>query len=399
MPKKRIRMKKIEEIHFLQNSIKVSRGESDSIDKVCINDVCAVLKRSLFIKDGTALRKCPSAMILNESQPKEIFADFSEVVKFIRWMASGSKIIESVCRDLLELLQRSKVIPGVKGEAIDKHTEENTMPSEQVIVFEYASNKFTMKMSDGRYMVNATEMARPFEKRPTVWLKLAETVQFRQALVDDGVFRNIESQIITTRGPLGATWLDIHLWVQFAQWLSPAFAAWCSKKFVPLMKDGHVSVGDDPAAGASSHREVRHEAPDLTNHQYLPVPANYEEALTVIETQHSIISKNREFIKQNNHKYRHYEETIELREWFSTTMIANELGVSAIRLNLFLMDEGVQERKREEWVITAQYRHLRDIHIYEWLNHKTKYVNKYKIDSWTPEGREYIIELWKKENG
>lgn len=133
--------------------------------------------------------------------------------------------------------------------------------------------------------------------------------------------------------------------------------------------------------------------------QVQPLPANYEDALALIESQQQTIRTQNEFISSNRYKYEHYRQTIEDREWFSTTMIANELGISAISLNLFLMEEGVQRRVRDEWVIEAQYRHLRDIHIYEWYNHRTRYTNKYKIDGWTPHGREYIVELWTKRNG
>jgi phage antirepressor YoqD-like protein len=251
-----------------------------------------------------------------------------------------------------------------------------------------------MPMRDGRYRVNATERARPFEKRPTVWLKLTETHKLRRALADDGICRSVEGQVITTRGPMGATWLEIHLWTQFAQWLSPAFASWCSARLVTMMR-GETA---DESPDVQNEREQNDLMPVRTE-SFLPLPANYEEALSVIDLQQETIQQQNESLRLNRHKVRHYEETIETREWFSTTMIANELGVSAVRLNHFLSDEGLQHRVRDEWVIDPRFRHLRDIHFYEWFNHKTNYTNKYKIDSWTPAGREYILELWKKNNG
>lgn len=394
-------MNKVEELRFLQSLIKICRDEEGGIEKICINDVCATLKRMLFLKDGTVIRKCPSVTIVYEDMPKELFADFGEVVEFVKWVAAGSKILEPTCRELLESLQKSRLVPVVgrlKPQPAPAPDAEPMPQPEELIVLEYAGNPFTMKMSDGRYMVNATEMARPFEKRPTVWLKLAETLKLRQTLVDDGAFDDIENQVIATRGPYGATWLEIHLWVQFAQWLSPAFASWCSKKLVSLLRGGSVDLANEPSADSQSARQPRYDDLSVADSSFLPVPASYEEALTVIEKQQDTIHRQKEFLKLNKHKFQHYEETVETRQWFSTTMIANELGISAIKLNLFLMDEDVQDKIREEWVIAPEYRHLRDIHIYEWFNHKTNYTNKYKIDSWTPQGREYIVELWKKKN-
>ncbi|MDR2890344.1 MAG: hypothetical protein LBV18_01865 [Alistipes sp.] len=54
-------MNRIEDIRFLQEPMKVCRGSDGDIGKVCVNDVCRVMKRVSFIGDGTAARKCPSA--------------------------------------------------------------------------------------------------------------------------------------------------------------------------------------------------------------------------------------------------------------------------------------------------------------------------------------------------
>lgn len=392
-------MNSLAEVCFRQQPIKFTTNNTVGIEKVCINDICLVLKRNLFLKDGTAIHRCPSATILDESHPRELYADFEEVLKFIEWMCAESKILAPSGRKLMELLHGARLESAAASEpAIDPPVQTQ---EQEIMELEYSGNKFTMKMHDGRYMVNATEMARPFDKRPNVWLKMVEAVKLRQVLVDDGVCRNLDSQIITTRGPHGATWLEIHLWVHFAQWLSPAFASWCSKKIVPLMKNGHVNFTDESVndTGARSSRPPHYDDSDFAEESFLPVPENYETALAVIENQKDTILKQREFIRHNKHKFEYYDQTVESREWFTTTMIAHEIGISAVKLNIFLMDENIQVKNDGVWSIKREYRHLRDYHFYEWYNYKTKYLNKYKIDSWTPEGREYIIELWKKVNG
>ena len=348
------------------------------------------MKRLSYIVDGTAMRKCPSTSILDMSRPKELYTVFDEAIGFITWITAGSKILGSTGRELLEILHSYRM---AEVPMHDDTTEEDEN-GDEVTVFEYSGHQFTMKMTDGRYMVNATEMARPFEKRPTTWLKLAETVKLRQALTADGICRDTEGQVLSSRGPFGATWLEIHLCIQFAQWLSPEFATWCSRKLVSLMKDSTIEHTAKPRKPKTAYEDIAE-----NSNTFLPVPTSYEEALSVIDKQRETINKQGEFLRENKHKFEHYEETIEIREWFCPTMIANELGVSVIKLNQFLADEGVQTKIRDEWVIDQSYRHLRDIHIYEWFNHKTNYTNKYKIDGWTPAGREFIIELWKQKNG
>ena len=392
-------MSMVEEIRFLQRPVKVSRDETGGIAKICINDICLVLKRALFLKDGTARRKCPSAAMLDQSQPEELYADFDELTGFVKWIAAGSKLLAPVCRSLLETLQQVRIVPVAPGADPAEQPGEIDGHNDEVILLEYSGSKFSMKVSGGRYMVNATEMAKLFDKRPTVWLKLAETVRLRQALVDDGVFKDTESQVMTSRGPYGATWLEIHLWVQFAQWLSPAFAAWCSQKTVSLMQDGRTSMPADYTGDSGVWHKSYNGDRAFSDNLFLPVPATYEEALAVIETQKNTIDRQRDFIVQNQHKHEHYDITVDGREWFNTTMIAIELGVSPIKLNLFLMDENVQHKADGQWVIAREYKHLRCVYPYAWYNHKTKYTNVYKIDAWNPQGREYIISLWKKENG
>lgn len=383
-------MNHIDSIPFRQHMIRVSRTPQGDIGKVCVNDLCTALNRSLLVHDGTALRKCPSLEILDAEHPRNLYASLDESVRFVQWMARGSKLLRERSLELLQTLQKARNISALESSGVERAAD--AVP-QNTFALEYAGNGFTVRLDNDRYMVNATEMARPFGKRPAVWLKLVETIRLRQTLVGNGTLPDQQSQIITSRGPSGATWLEIHLCMQFAEWLSPPFGAWCREKLVSLLQNGNIPL--DEQQRTSEPKQII----AYTVEQVQPLPANYEDALALIESQQQTIRTQNEFISSNRYKYEHYRQTIEDREWFSTTMIANELGISAISLNLFLMEEGVQRRVRDEWVIEPQYRHLRDIHIYEWYNHRTRYTNKYKIDGWTPHGREYIVELWTKRNG
>lgn len=383
-------MNSIGTIDFEGKPIKVIASEPHtSFDKLCINDLCDLLKRRSFIEDGTAIRRCPSAEILDEDHPQDLYTEFDEAIAFIRWMCDESKILAIKGRRLLKFLQQSRM-----PHAIGRSADSGSQQAQEDMALEYSGNKFSMRTIDGRYMVNATEMARPFDKRPGVWLKTLEAQRLRQELVDNGISSSLGSQVFATRGSQGATWLEVHLWVQFAQWLSPAFASWCSKKIVILMREGRVPL-DEKESGPDFHGVNN----DATETMQPSLPEDYETALTVIASQSSTIQQQQQFIRLNKHKCEHYDETIESRTWFSTTMIAHELNITAIQLNQFLMEQNIQRKIDGIWVVSKEYSHLRDVHYYEWYNHRTRYTNKYKMDGWTHEGREYIIELWKKING
>ncbi len=82
---------------------------------------------------------------------------------------------------------------------------------------------------------NATEMAKPFKKRPNDWLALVEAQEYIDALVtlsggseENSITRNPGNYfglVIARRGSkYGGTWFHNDLGIAFARWLSPVFA-------------------------------------------------------------------------------------------------------------------------------------------------------------------------------
>jgi hypothetical protein len=73
--------------------------------------------------------------------------------------------------------------------------------------------------------MNATEMAKPFGKQVSDWLRLNSTKQFLRALMTvRGIPRSADFQIVT-RGGNGqqGTWLIREVAIEFACWLDPKF--------------------------------------------------------------------------------------------------------------------------------------------------------------------------------
>ena len=88
-------------------------------------------------------------------------------------------------------------------------------------------------------MVNATEMAKPFGKRPAKWLELPSTKEFLMTLQ---TIRKSDSFIRTVEGKKGGTWMHEDVALEFARWLSPAFAIWCNDRIKELLMKGTVST-------------------------------------------------------------------------------------------------------------------------------------------------------------
>lgn len=110
-------------------------------------------------------------------------------------------------------------------------------------IFSFHGSNVTFKNEDGTVMVNATEMAKHFGKRPSKWLELPSTKAFLNALTDVRKLDN--GGIQTDRGGAtggGATWMHEDVAIEFARWLSPMFAIWCNDRIKELITTGQTSL-------------------------------------------------------------------------------------------------------------------------------------------------------------
>ena len=126
-------------------------------------------------------------------------------------------------------------------------------------IFNYGDTAVTFRTVDGLLMVNATQMAKPFKKRVSAWLRLPSTRAFILALIDmrsqNSVMRKSHNDKHTplyikelkTNGLLygktggrggGSTYLHEDIAIEFARWLSPSFAVWCNDRIKELFRQG-----------------------------------------------------------------------------------------------------------------------------------------------------------------
>lgn len=121
-----------------------------------------------------------------------------------------------------------------------------------VSIFNYNGVPITFDRGND-ILINATEMARPFNKRPAKWLELPGTQDFLGSLMDIRALNNQEFSSVrlsdTSNNPFvktimgspsngGGTWMHEDVALEFARWLSPTFAIWCNDRIKELMKFG-----------------------------------------------------------------------------------------------------------------------------------------------------------------
>lgn len=110
-------------------------------------------------------------------------------------------------------------------------------------VFSYDNNPITFQIGEAM-MVNATEMAKPFGKRPAKWLELPTTKNFLAKLAE--VRKSDNGFVVTVKGgndrTAQGTWLHEDVALEFARWLSPSFAIWCNDRIKELMRYGMTAT-------------------------------------------------------------------------------------------------------------------------------------------------------------
>lgn len=108
-------------------------------------------------------------------------------------------------------------------------------------IFQYHGNPISFHKGDN-LMVNATQMAKPFNKSPKDFLKTEQSKRFIEALSE--VKKILSSDLVkVTYGNNGGTWMHEDVALEFARWLSPAFAIWCNDRIKELLMNGTVSTG------------------------------------------------------------------------------------------------------------------------------------------------------------
>ena len=91
-------------------------------------------------------------------------------------------------------------------------------------------------------MVNATEMAKSFDKRPVDWLQNQSTIAFLNELSKVRKSTLTDLVQVTKGGNNPGTWMHEDVALEFARWLSPAFAIWCNDRIKELMKYGMTAT-------------------------------------------------------------------------------------------------------------------------------------------------------------
>lgn len=109
-------------------------------------------------------------------------------------------------------------------------------------LFNYNGNNVSFRKESANVFINATEMAKPFGKRPIDYLQNQQTQEFINELSKVRKSTLADLVQVTKGGNNAGTWMHEDVAIEFARWLNPAFAIWCNDRIKELMKLGFTAT-------------------------------------------------------------------------------------------------------------------------------------------------------------
>lgn len=116
-----------------------------------------------------------------------------------------------------------------------------------ITTYSYEGSPIAFERGAG-VMINATQMAKRFGKTPKDWLRNQQSEEFISTL--SAVRQICLSQLVQVRKGNSSnfeqgTWMHEDVAMEFARWLSPAFAIWTNDRIKELLRDGVTTTATD----------------------------------------------------------------------------------------------------------------------------------------------------------
>lgn len=104
-----------------------------------------------------------------------------------------------------------------------------------VEVMEFHGSQVAFEEINGKMMVNATQMAKPFGKTPKDWLRTLQAKDLVKVVAARQKCLPTDLQLVRNGGTNFGTYLEKNVALFFAQWLSPEFYLACNEKLEELL--------------------------------------------------------------------------------------------------------------------------------------------------------------------
>lgn len=252
-------------------------------------------------------------------------------------------------------------------------------------IFSYNGNDVLFDTKDD-VMVNATQLAKIYGKRPNDYLSLPATNQLINAITRK--YGISENQLVISKAGSshngGGTWMHRLIVVDFCQWLDIDLKLWCTEKLDELMRYGMTAT--QPTL------EQMINNPDLVISLATQLKSEREEKHR-LEQQNAL---QEEQLRQAAPKVQYVDTVLQSVNTYATNLIAKEMGMSAETLNKRLKEKGIQYRQSGVWVLTSKYQNKgytkTRTHTYTRSDGSQSTA---MLTVWTEQGRAFLHSLFK----
>ncbi len=219
-------------------------------------------------------------------------------------------------------------------------------------------------------MINASNMAKPFGKQPAHWLRLSSTKKFL------GELSNVKNLAVTelvkivrrsnVKGFEKGVWIHEDAALEFARWLSPAFAIWNNQRTHELLLTGKTETV-----------QTEDTMPQIASKILVNKVGEWEGLMS-----------------EESRKAVYHDAVLQSQTLIPTTVIAKELGMSAVALNKLLHAKEIIYKADTHWLLYAPYqgKGYTGTKTALYIDSQGKYQTNIHT-YWTEKGREFIHEV------
>ena len=119
-----------------------------------------------------------------------------------------------------------------------------------------------------------------------------------------------------------------------------------------------------------------------------------EQTLMVLTRLHQKVLQQKEEINELRPKAEYVDKVLNATNTWTTTSIAAELNMSAVRLNLLLKEKGIQYKQDGHWILKHDYKDHGYVsyQTHDYTNHNGETITTKQME-WTEKGRGFIHKI------
>lgn len=210
---------------------------------------------------------------------------------------------------------------------------------------------------DETLYINATKIAKEFNKDVREWKRSKQTIQYMESLSDVGFSHSTLIKVITGNfndGREQGTWIHKKLITVFARWLLPDFAVWCDSIIEEILETGSYQIPQSPEKSLKKKTEDL----ELAVQHYEKIEKifkkfhNLSKRELAEKTSHSVFLETGidflkmfgEFPKENRHNFQNSFSLTSLLE-------KNNIEIQTYKFNIKLSKIGIIEKRGKNWFI------------------------------------------------